>query len=244
VSDGEAPDRSVRFATTRWSVVVAAKTIDAAARDALETLCRTYWYPLYASARRRGADRHEAEDLVQGFFAELLAKRWVDAADPSRGRFRAFLVTAFRRHCGKQRVKDATQKRGGGRVALPLDFDDGEARFAAEPAVEADPDRAFERRWALALLARALDRTRRELEAGARPELAAALLPHLGGAGVKRPYAEIAATLGMSEGAVKVAAHRLRARHGEIIRAEIRDTVESDADVEDELRRLMEAVAG
>jgi len=231
------------FVTTRWSVVLAARTLDDAARAALETLCRTYWYPLYASARRRGADRHDAADLVQSFFAELLAKRWVDDADPERGRFRAFLLTAFRRHCTKARVKDAALKRGGGRVALSLDFEDGEARFAAEPTSDADPDRAFERRWALALLARAFERTRREVEAGARPELAAALLPHLGGAGDARPYAEIAAHLAMSEGAVKVAAHRLRARHGEIIRAEVRDTVATDADVEDELRRLMEAVA-
>jgi RNA polymerase sigma-70 factor (ECF subfamily) len=232
------------FVTTRWSVVLAARTLDDESRAALETLCRTYWYPLYASARRRGADRHEAEDLVQSFFAELLAKRWVEDADPSRGRFRAFLLTAFRRHCTKARVKDAAQKRGGGRVAMSLDFDDGESRLAAEPASDVDPDRAFERRWALALLARALERTRREFETGARAELAAALLPHLGGAGDARPYADIAARLGMTEGAVKVAAHRVRARYGEIIRAEIRDTVATDADVEDELRRLMDAVAG
>jgi RNA polymerase sigma-70 factor (ECF subfamily) len=239
----DAPHPAV-FVTTRWSVVLAARTVDDAARQALETLCRSYWYPLYASARRRGAERHEAEDLVQGFFAELLAKRWVDDADPSRGRFRAFLVTAFRRYCTKQHVRDAAQKRGGGRVAFALDFDDGESRLAAEPAVDVDPDRAFERRWALALLARALDRTRREFEAGARAELAAALMPHLGAAGEARPYAEIAAQLGMTEGAVKVAAYRVRARYGEIIRAEIRDTVATDADVEDELRRLMDAVAG
>jgi RNA polymerase sigma-70 factor (ECF subfamily) len=224
-------------------VVVAARTFDDDAREALETLCRTYWYPLYASARRRGADRHEAEDLVQGFFAELLGKRWVDAADPSRGRFRAFLITAFRRHCAKEHAKDSAQKRGGGVKTLPLDFDDGETRFAAEPAMDVDPDRAFERRWALALHARALERARREFETGARPELAAALLPHLGGPGEARPYAEIAAGLGMSEGAVKVAAFRVRARYGELIRAEIRDTVEGEADVEDELRRLMQAVA-
>jgi RNA polymerase sigma-70 factor (ECF subfamily) len=127
---------------------------------------------------------------------------------------------------------------------MSLDFDDGESRLAAEPASDVDPDRAFERRWALALLARALERTRREFETGARAELAAALLPHLGGAGDARPYADIAARLGMTEGAVKVAAHRVRARYGEIIRAEIRDTVATDADVEDELRRLMDAVAG
>jgi RNA polymerase sigma factor (sigma-70 family) len=232
------------FRTTRWSVVVAAGGAEAvAAREALATLCSTYWYPLYAFARRRGADREKAADLVQGFFAALIEKDWAGDADPERGLFRAFLLTAFKRFCAKERRRDAAERRGGGRVLLSLDFDDGESRFAAEPASDADPERAFERRWALTLLARAFERTRAEFDGAARADLFAALVPHLGGAGAARPYAEIAASLGMTEGAVKVAVHRLRARHREHVRAEIRDTVADDAAVDDEIRHLMQAVA-
>jgi RNA polymerase sigma-70 factor (ECF subfamily) len=230
------------FRTTRWSVVLAAGAKDAAARDALATLCATYWYPLYADARRRGADRAAAEDLVQGFFAALVEKDWAGDADPERGRFRAFLLTAFRRFAAKQRAKEVAAKRGGGRV-LSLDFDEGEARLQAEAGSESDPERAFERRWALTLLARALERTRREFETAGKAELFDALGPFVGAAGGERPYADVAARLSMTEGAVKVAVHRLRARHRENVRAEIRDTVADEAHVEDEIRRLMDAVA-
>jgi RNA polymerase sigma-70 factor (ECF subfamily) len=236
-------DGDPAFRTTRWSVVVAAGAKDAAAREALSTLCATYWYPLYAYARRRGDDRERAADAVQGFFAALLEKGWVEDADAARGRFRSFLLTAFQRFRGKERARAATAKRGGGRAVLSLDFDDGESRLAAEAGPESDPERAFERRWALTLLARALDRTRREFETAGKAALFDALGPFVGGAGDGRPYAEVAARLGMTEGAVKVAVHRLRARHRENVRAEIRDTVADEAHVEDEIRRLMDAVA-
>jgi RNA polymerase sigma-70 factor (ECF subfamily) len=230
------------FRTTRWSIVVAAAGDAPASREALATLCATYWYPLYAYARRRGHDANDAADLVQGFFAALLDKGWVADADKERGRFRAFLLTAFQRFAGKERRRDAAAKRGGGRAVLSLDFDDGETRLAAEAPADADPERAFERRWALTLLARALDRTRREFEDAGRADVFAALAPRLGGDDA-RPGAEVAASLGMTENAVRVAAHRLRARHRENVRAEIRDTVADDASVEDEIRRLMAAVA-
>jgi DNA-directed RNA polymerase specialized sigma24 family protein len=238
------PAGSPRFDTTRWSIVVAAGGGDSPAmREALATLCRTYWYPLYAFARRRGHDPNDAADLVQGFFVELLTKGWVGDADQERGRFRSFLLTAFTRFAGKERRRDAAQKRGGGVALLSLDFDDGESRFQAESTSALEPERAFERRWALTLLARALDRTRREFDDGGRGDLFAAVVPLIGGAGDVRPLAEIAESLGMSEGAVKVAVHRLRARYGEHVRDEIRDTVRSESDVEDEIRRLMDAVA-
>lgn len=225
------------FATTRWSVVLAAGGADtSAARDALATLCATYWYPLYAYARRRGADRHAAEDLTQGFFAMLLARGSVAAADPERGRFRAFLLTAFQRFASNERERAAAQKRGGSALALSIDFDQGESRFTNEPSHEMTPEREFERRFALALLARVLERVRAERPGDAD------LLPYVGGAGDARPYAEIAASRGASEGAVKVAVHRLRARYRECLRAEIRETVAQDADVDDEIRHLLEVV--
>ena len=237
------PTGDPSFATTRWTVVLAAAGADSVpVRTALETLCATYWYPLYAFARRRGADRHRAADLVQGFFAALIEKRWAADADPGRGRFRAFLLTAFQRFCAKEHERDAARKRGGGHVVLSLDFDDGETRFQAEGAVELEPERAFERRWALTILARALDATCRECRDGGRAELCTALIPYIGGAGEARPYAEIAARLGMTEGAIKVAVHRLRGRYREHLRAEIRDTVSDDAAVDDEIVHLMRAV--
>jgi RNA polymerase sigma-70 factor (ECF subfamily) len=232
------------FRTTQWSVVVAAGARDAAARDALSTLCATYWYPLYAYARRRGDDRDRAADSVQGFFAALLEKGWVEDADAARGRFRAFLLTAFQRFRGRERTRAAAAKRGGGRAVLSLDFDDGESRLAAEAGPETDPERAFERRWALTVLARAVERTRREFAAAGKAELFDALGPFVGAEGGGRPYAEVAARLGTTEGAIKVAVHRLRARHRENVRAEIRDTVADESHIEDEIRRLMDALSG
>jgi RNA polymerase sigma-70 factor (ECF subfamily) len=226
------------FATTRWSVVVAAGgPTGGAARAALETLCCAYWYPLYADARRRGASVHDAADLVQSFFAALLEKDWVAAADPERGRFRAYLVTAFRHFAAHEREKARAAKRGGGAV-VSLDVAAAESRLSTELVDAMTPERAFERRFALTLLARALERVRTE-----RPD-DADLLPFIGGPGEPRPYAEIAAARRTSEGAVKTAVHRLRARWSDLVRAEVRDTVAADADVDDEIRHLMDVVGG
>lgn len=226
------------FATTRWSIVLAAGgPTGPDARAALETLCSTYWYPLYAYARRRGSDRHAAEDLTQGFFATLLERGSVASADPQRGRFRAFLLTAFQRFAVNEHERATAQKRGGDLKTLSIDFDDGESRFASEPSHEMTPEREYERRFALALLARVLQAVERERPADAD------LLPFVGGAGDARPYTEIAARRGSTEAAVKVAVHRLRARYREILRAEIRETVADEADVDDEIRHLVEVVA-
>lgn len=241
-----APAGDRRFATTRWSVVLAAgRPTTAVSREALESLCRTYWLPLYAYARRRGADRHAAEDLVQGFFAVVLERGALAAADRERGRFRTFLLTSFRNYAADEHDRAAAQKRGGGRTPLSLDvdFDDGEARIATEPSHGLTPEREFERRWALALLARALRRTRAAFEATTgRSEMYAALLPFVGGEGDAAPYAEIATRLGTTEGAIKVAVHRLRAAHRENVRAEVRDTVGDGADVDAEIRDLLAAL--
>jgi len=227
------------FATTRWSIVVAAGgPTGADARAALETLCATYWFPLYAYARRRGQARHDAEDLVQGFFGTLLERGSVAAADPQRGRFRAFLLTAFQRFAVNEHERAGAQKRGGGVKTLSIDFDDGESRFASEPSHEMTPEREYERRFALALLARVLKSVADERPGDAD------LLPYVGGAGDARPYAEIAARRGSTEAAVKVAVHRLRARYREQLRAEIRETVAEERDVDDEIRHLLAVVSG
>jgi RNA polymerase sigma-70 factor (ECF subfamily) len=227
-----------RFATTRWSVVLATRDSDAAAsRAALSDLCAAYWYPLYADARRRGAVSADAADLVQGFFAALIEKDWAADADPDRGRFRTFLVVAFRRFVSHEREKAMAVKRGGGAV-LSLDVDAAESRLSSEPRHEATPERAFERRFALTLLARVSARVRAERPGDAD------LLPFVGEPGEERPYAEIAAARGSSEGAVKAAVHRLRAHWRDVLRAEVRETVAADSDVDDEIRHLMEMVAG
>ncbi|MFO1076967.1 MAG: sigma-70 family RNA polymerase sigma factor [Planctomycetota bacterium] len=240
----EPSQRHARFATTRWSVVLAAAADDApTARAALADLCAAYWYPLYGDARRSGVQAQTAADLVQGFFAALIEKDWVASADPERGRFRAFLLTAFRRFVGKVRDKEHAQRRGGGKV-VTFDVGDAESRFRLEPADTMTPEREYERRFALTLLARAIDATRAEFLAAGREREFAAFLPLLGGSGDVRPYADIAVSLGMTEGAVKVAVHRLRARHRERLRAEVREVVASDADVDEEIRHLITAVAG
>lgn len=240
MTDG-APRGSPRFATTRWSIVLATRGDAAEARDALETLCRAYWYPLYAYARRRGASPEDAQDLVQGFVLVLLRRGSLAAADPERGRFRTFLLTAFQRHVAHERARDAAQKRGGGLVRLPFEIDDPERRYSLEPVDDRTPESLYERRWAMALLARAVGRLREEDDGD--PARLAALLPHVGGTGDARPYREIAASLGMSETAVKVAVHRLRRRCRDLLRDEVAHTVAGESEIEDELTRLRAALA-
>lgn len=234
------PRGSSRFATTRWSVVLAAGAAAPEAREALETLCGSYWYPLYAYARRRGASPQDAQDLVQGLFLVLLRRGSLKDADPARGRFRTFLLTAFQRHASHERAREAAGKRGGDRERLPFEIGDGESRYSLEPIDERTPEALYERRWAMTLLARAVERLRTEAEVD--PARADALLPHVGGPGEARPYAELASSLGMTEGAVKTAVHRLRRRCREILRDEVAQTVADAAEVEDELRRLMTAL--
>jgi RNA polymerase sigma-70 factor (ECF subfamily) len=234
-----------RFATTRWSIVAAAgRGASPEAREALATLCRTYWYPLYAYARRQLPRAEDAQDLTQEFFARLLEKEYLQAADPRRGKFRSFLLTAFQRFLVKDRHRSAAQKRGGGRPILPLDFREGERLYQHEPADPDSPEALYERHWALRLLEQTLTRLREEFAAAGKQPLFEALKGTLTGEDVVAPYAHIAGALGLSEQAVKVAVHRLRRRYAELIRAEIAQTVASPEDVEDELRDLFAAVRG
>jgi RNA polymerase sigma factor (sigma-70 family) len=232
-----------QFHQTRWSIVLAARGSDAAqARDALGKLCAAYWYPLYAFVRRQGHGAHDAEDLTQGFFARLLEKDWLGGVDRERGRFRSWLLAALKHFLANEWDKARARKRGSGHAPLSIDAAVGESRYAHEPTDNATADKLYDRRWALTLLEQVLARLRAEFSAAGKAELFEALKPTL--TGEKAPYAGIAARLGMSEGAVKVAVHRLRDRYRDLIRAEIAETVETDAEVDDELRHLLAALGG
>ena len=228
------------FATTRWSLVVQAGRD---AGQALGELIEGYWYPLYAYARRYGLDAATAADRVQGFFAALIEKDFLLAADPARGRFRTFLLTAFKRHAAKEDEKAAARKRGGDRRKLSLDFEDGEARYQLEPFHDLTPERLFERRFALELLDRVMKGLGAEYAEREQSDLLEALRPFLVRSVSPEAKAEAAERLGMTKTALRVALHRLRSRYRMRLEAEIRETVSDPAEVEDEIHRLMDAVS-
>lgn len=240
-----APPRApAQFATTRWSVVLRAHGEDSrAAADALGHLCRTYWYPLYAHARRRGCGAHDAQDLTQDFFARLIAGDLIDRADPARGRFRSYVLTAFDHFLLDQREKSRALKRGGGHVPVSIDARLADAQFQVEPGDNSAPDKAFDRQWALALLGVVLRQLEDEHRAPGKAALFAALKPSLIGRPDARSYAQLAKELGTTEGALKVTVHRLRHRYRELLEQEISHTVASPDDVRAELRHLFQAVS-
>jgi RNA polymerase sigma-70 factor (ECF subfamily) len=230
------------FATTRWTLIATAAGDDSpAARQALADLCQSYWYPLYAYVRRRGHDHHQAQDLTQAFFARLLEKNDLTAADRTRGRFRSFLLTACQHFLANQHDFETARKRGGGRAHLAIDFESADGRYTAEPAHDETPERLFDRRWALELLDQSLAELRQEYDESGRGKLFDALKGCLAG-GAELAYAELARGLEMTEGAVKVAVHRLRQRYRDRLRAAIAETVEKPEDVDDEVRDLFAAL--
>ena len=232
------------FVTTHWSVVLAAGHTDSTkARAALETLCRDYWYPLYAFVRRLGQGPEDAEDLVQAFFARCLEKNYLGAVDQAKGRFRSFLLVALKRFLANEWDKSRAQKRGGASPVVSLDALTAEQRYALEPAEQLSADRLFERRWALTLLEKVLARLRAEQEAAGKRDAFEALKDVLAG-GRSTPYAVLAAKLEMSEGAIKVAVHRLRTRYRELLEEEIANTVSSREDVTEERRYLLSVLSG
>jgi DNA-directed RNA polymerase specialized sigma24 family protein len=232
------------FPTTRWSQVVAAgDPVDPAACEALAGLCAAYWYPLYAFVRRKGHPPDEAADLVQGTFVNLLDRQGLASVAPGRGRFRSYLMAVCAHHLADCRDHDRAARRGGGRAAVPFDRLAAEGRYAAEPVDGMTPERLFERRWATSLLETAVARLEAEAEAADKAALVSRLLPTLTGGRGEAPLAALAAGLGMTEGAVKTAASRLRRRYGEILREEIARTLDDPADVEDEVRALFAALA-
>jgi RNA polymerase sigma factor (sigma-70 family) len=234
---------SSQFPTTRWTLVVAAGDPQRKeARSSLVALCESYWYPLYAYLRRRGYPADQAQDLTQDFFVRLLEGRYLDRADPEKGRFRSFLLTSLKFFVADEEDRRRAQKRGGGAV-VSLEFSSGEARYQREPAHDETPERLFERRWALAVLDRVVEKLRAEFVLHGRPEHFQRLKVFLLGQS-DAPYAALAREVNTSEGALKVAIHRLRKRYRELFRQEIADTVADPAQVESELRFLAAVLTG
>jgi RNA polymerase sigma factor (sigma-70 family) len=232
------------FATTHWSVVLAAGGQDLPERtEALERLCRTYWYPLYAYVRRRGFGPEDAQDLTQEFFTRLLKKNYPAQADRAKGKFRSFLLLTLSHFLADEFDRANTRKRGGGQVFISLDQEAAEGRYRRELAADLSPEKLFERRWAQSILDQALKRLRAEY--GSESSEAYAVLKMFEpGEQATLSYAEAAARLDISESAVKSKIHRLRQRHRELVREEIAQTVSSAAEVDEELRHLIEVLGG
>jgi RNA polymerase sigma-70 factor (ECF subfamily) len=227
------------FATTHWSVVLATRETDAPrATVALDRLCTVYWYPLYAYLRRRGYPDHDAQDLTQGFLAQLLERGSIQRADREKGRFRSFLLASLNYFVADERDHAAAGKRGGGRELFSLDAEDAENRYRLEPVDERNPEKIFEQRWAMTLLDQVLARLAQEFTESGKRDLFERLRPLLIEGTEVKAYAEIGREAGMTEEAVKKAAQRMRQRYHQLFREEIAHTVATPEEVEDELRHL------
>ncbi|MGI8977909.1 MAG: RNA polymerase sigma factor [Pirellulaceae bacterium] len=236
---------NANFATTRWSLVVAAaKSSSPQARAALEELCGSYWYAVYAFVRRRGEQVDDARDLTQEFFARLLEKEYLEAADRERGRFRTFLLTAVSHFLSNERERARAQKRGGGQTLLSIDFVRGEERYQHEPADPWTAEKIFDRRWALTLLDQAVALLKQDYSASGKGALFDEIKVFLTGDSGAPAYEESATRLAMSPGAVKVSVHRLRQKYRESLRQLIAQTVAAEEDIESELHVLLSALRG
>jgi RNA polymerase sigma-70 factor (ECF subfamily) len=230
------------FETTRWTLVITAGgPTDGPSHEALGELCQIYWPPLYGFLRRRGYSREDAQDLTQGFFARFLERKDYRSADPERGRFRGFLLTALRRYVINEHERCTAARRGGPVPPLALDFDDAERTWLLGIRSDDTPERVFDRGWAALTLNRAIARLRAEYDTSGKAAVADALLPCLTD-DQARSYRDTADLLGMTEGAVRVAVHRLRRRFGEILWRQVADTVSSPDEVDDEMRELLRVV--
>lgn len=238
-SGKELTDSGVDFATTRWSIVIAAGEQQSGDRQAaLSNLCQTYWMPLYAYARRRVSDSHQAQDLTQAFFERLLEKNYVGDADPERGRFRAFLITAFKHFLSKEKHRARALRRGGGQSILSLDFESADGRVSHQASQDLTPEQIFERQWAITLLDRVLVCLEREQERTGKGSqfqlLKNSIVRQTDGAS----YADVARELGVTSSAARMAASRLRNRYRELLRVEIAQTVGAKEDIDDEIQHL------
>jgi RNA polymerase sigma-70 factor (ECF subfamily) len=233
------------FATTHWTVVLAAGQRHTPQSDhALEELCRTYWFPLYAYVRRRGHAKEDAEDSVQAFFARFLAKNYLAGLSAERGRFRAFLLASLKHFLINEWKKSQRLKRGGGEKLLSLDWQTADTQFQVAATGEPSPEKAFDREWALALLAHVIEQLRTECAADGKAKLFEQLKIFLTAGKGALPYTAAAQTLGLDEPAVRVAVHRLRKRYRELLRAEIAQTLSDPAQVDEEMRALFGAFSG
>jgi len=231
------------FATTHWSVVLAAKDSDSAAARALEQLCRDYWRPIYAYIRRDGRGPADAQDLTQEFLSRFIEKDWLGHLQDRRGKFRSFLLTFLKHFLSDARDRANAQKRGGGLTFISLDELAEEEHHFFEPRDPLTPDQVFERRWAQTLMARAVARLRQEYVDDRKEELFDQLKDLQPGSRSEQNYVEIGARLGMSEGAVKSAVHRLRLRHRDLLRQEIGNTIEDAKDVDGEIQHLIQVLS-
>ena len=230
------------FATTHWTVVLAAGQRHTPQSDqAMESLCRNYWFPLYAYVRRRGHVKEDAEDLVQAFFARFLAKNYLAGLSAERGRFRAFLLAALKNFLVNEWKKSQRLKRGGGEVTLSLDWESADTKFQVAATGEPNPEQAFDREWALALLAKVIERLQAECVTEGKAKLFEQLKVFLAAGKGESAQSEVAKALGMEEGAVRVAVHRLRKRYRQLLRDEIANTLSDPAMVDEELRALFGA---
>jgi RNA polymerase sigma factor (sigma-70 family) len=241
--DAAASAAGAHFQTTQWSVVLAARSDSSTRRTALEKLCRSYWAPIYHFLRRRGLSPHDAEDLTQGFFACAVNTDFLDRPDPERGRFRGYLVGALRRFMADEFERTNARKRGGGAEFLEWNSAAAEEQLAQlDAASAADPAAAYEKSWALTLLARALARLEVEQRAAGKTRVFDALKPFLTENAAPGDYAGLARQLGLTRGAVALAVHRLNQRYAELVRLEVAETVADPAEVKSEMEHLLRAL--
>ena len=239
---GPTHNRGTWFATTEWSLILAAAdSQDPNAQGALASLCQIYWHPVYAYIRRRGYQRDMAQDLTQGFFTQLLEKQYIQSARFERGRFRSFLLASVKNYLSNEWDREQAQKRGGGKSGISLDFNGAEALWI-EPADPVTPESIFERRWALTILKRVLDELREEMVRLGNEDRFLLLKDFMIGEDKGLQYKRAADKLKMSEGAVRVAVHRMRRRFGELLRAGIALTIEDPKVVDDEIRYLLSSI--
>jgi RNA polymerase sigma-70 factor (ECF subfamily) len=238
------PDSTRTLATTHWSVVVAAgKDESAPAQIALEILCRAYWYPIYVYVRRKGHGPDDALDLTQEFFAQLISKQYLRLADRNKGRFRNFLLATLDYFLAREWSRAHRQKRGGQFSFISLDQQTPEERYCLEPADTDTPEKQFSRQWALTVLQQTMDALERECEANGKGPLFREAKNLLSGERDHEAYAEISQRLGMAPGAARMAVRRLRQRHGQLLRAELANTVDRAEEVDEEMRFLLQALS-
>lgn len=241
-SAGDGRERETLFVSTRWTLVLqAGRDSSLESEEALEELCRTYWFPLYAFVRRRGYSKEDAEDLVQGFFQRLLDKKSLQDVSSDRGKFRAFLLACLKHYLANEWDRAGRQKRGGAATPFSLDWADAHARYERALADDLSPDRLYDRAWAILLLERVLGHLRAENTEHLSLFDGLKLYLTVGKSAI--PYAEAAAALGLTEAAARVAVHRLRRRYRELLREELAQTLSRPDQLEEEMRALLGAFA-